>query len=148
MKSATTALGAIASAILTAAMTVPASAHDVAPGGPKLEETVVTAFERALPNVPGKQFIALEVTYPPGAASPAHRHPDSAFIFAYVLSGEVLSAVDGEEPRVYRAGESWQETPGAHHRVSRNASKTEPARLLAIFVKDIDAAQLVVPDAD
>jgi len=47
--------------------------------------------------------------------------------------------------RVYRAGESWYETPGSIHRVSRNASKTEPAKLLAVFVVDTEDKKLVTP---
>ena len=49
-------------------------------------------------------------------------------------------------PGVYRAGESWHEVPGAHHRVSRNASKTKPAKLLAVFVADSGTSQLTIPD--
>jgi quercetin dioxygenase-like cupin family protein len=109
-------------------------------------ETATPIFKHELPNVPGKSLAAVEVTYPPGAASPSHSHAKSSFIYAYVLSGEVISAVDDEEPRVYRAGESWHETPGAHHRVSRNASETEPARLLAIFVLDSDEQKVTFPD--
>jgi quercetin dioxygenase-like cupin family protein len=115
-------------------------------GGVKLPETVTPLFMRALPNVPGKTLTAVEVQYPPGAASPSHTHPKSAFIYAYVLSGEIVSAVGDEKPRVYRAGESWYEAPGAHHAVSRNASRSKPARLLAVFVADPDEKQLVYPD--
>ena len=104
-------------------------------------------FEHELPNVPGKSLVALEVLYAPGGASPSHTHPKSAFIYAYVLSGEIVSAVDNEEPRVYRVGEGWYEVPGAHHRVSRNASTTEPAKLLAIFVMNPSEKQVVFPDA-
>jgi quercetin dioxygenase-like cupin family protein len=110
------------------------------------QETVTPIFERALPNVPGKTLVAIEVLYPPGAASPSHTHPKSAFIYAYVLSGEVVSAVDDEKPRVYRAGESWHEVPGAQHRVSRNASATKPAKLLVVFVMDPGERQLVLPE--
>jgi quercetin dioxygenase-like cupin family protein len=117
---------------------LPAAAH-----GP---ETVTPLFKRALPNLPGKTFIAVEVAYPPGAASPAHTHPKSAFIYAYVLSGEIVSAVDDETPHVYRAGDSWYEAPGARHTVSRNASKDKPARLLAVFVADAGERELVLPD--
>jgi quercetin dioxygenase-like cupin family protein len=53
-----------------------------------------------------------------------------------VRSGEVISAVDDEKPRVYRTGESWHEEPGAHHPVKPNASKTKPVKLLVIFVAD------------
>ena len=100
-----------------------------------------------MPNVPGKSLIAIEVVYPPGVASPSHTHEKSAFIYAYVLSGEIISGVDDEQPRTYRAGESWQEAPGARHRLSRNASKTEPARLLAVFVADSRTSQLTFPDS-
>lgn len=128
-----------ASTALLAFVSAPALAH-------ALEETLTPLFESALPNVPGKSLFAVEVTYPPGGTTPAHTHPKSAFIYAYVLSGEILSAVDDEEPHLYRPGESWHEAPGAHHRVSRNASKTEPARLLVIFVMDPGEKQVVIPD--
>jgi quercetin dioxygenase-like cupin family protein len=107
---------------------------------------VTPIFERDLPNVRGKSLLAVEVVYPPGASSPPHRHPASAFVYAYVVSGEIVSAVDDQRPRVYRAGESWSEAPGARHRVSRNASMTKPAKLLAVFVKDPGKGQLVFPD--
>ncbi len=140
MKRAILAAGAL---MLAAATSIPAHAQ----GTTTLEETVTPVFEHELPNVPGKSLIALEVRYAPGGASPSHTHPKSAFIYAYVLSGEIVSAVDDEEPRIYRAGEGWYEVPGAHHRVSRNASKTEPAKLLAIFVMDPGERQVVFPDA-
>jgi quercetin dioxygenase-like cupin family protein len=116
--------------------------------GTELQETSTRVFERQLPNVPGKSLIAHEVLYPPGTATPSHTHPESAFIYAYVLSGEILSAVDDEKPRLYRTGESWYEVPGAHHRVSRNASETKPAKLLAIFVVDSGERQMVFPDPE
>ncbi|WP_343612698.1 cupin domain-containing protein [Novosphingobium sp.] len=131
----------IAAALLFLASTVPAQA---APERP--EESKKIAFMQALPNVPGKSLIAVEVTYPPRGASPAHRHAPSAFIFAYVISGEIRSSVDDAPPRVFKAGESWFENPGAHHGVSENASDTEPARLLAVFVADSDDHNLVIPD--
>jgi quercetin dioxygenase-like cupin family protein len=128
---------------MLAAASIPAHAH----GTPELQETVTPVFGHELPNVPGKSLVALEVLYAPGGASPSHRHPKSAFIYAYVLSGEIVSAVDDGEPRIYRAGEGWYEAPGAHHRVSRNASTTAPAKLLAIFVLDPGERQIVFPDA-
>jgi quercetin dioxygenase-like cupin family protein len=137
------AILATAAAIL-AMVSIPARAD----GTVKLQETVTPVFEHELPNVPGRSLIAVEVQYPPGAASPSHTHAKSAFSYAYVLSGEIVSAVDDEKPRVYRAGESWYETPGAHHRVSRNASETEPAKLLAIFVLNPGERQVTVPDPE
>lgn len=103
-------------------------------------------FSHALPNVPGKSLVAVEVHYPPGGASAPHHHAPSAFIYAYVLSGEIESQVGDEPPRVYKAGDAFYEEPGAHHRVSRNASATEPARLLAVFVVDTGDQPLTTPD--
>jgi quercetin dioxygenase-like cupin family protein len=112
-----------------------------------LRETVTTAADKPIPNVPGKRLVSLIVDYPPGASSASHRHARSAFIYAYVLSGEIRSAVDGEPARVFRAGETWFESPGAHHQVSANASDTRPARLLAVFIVDDADAELTTPDA-
>ena len=49
---------------------------------------VTQIFDRELPNVPGKSMRAVLVEYGPGASSPSHRHPKSAFIYATVLKGE------------------------------------------------------------
>ena len=107
---------------------------------------VTQIFDRELPNVPGKSMRAVLVEYGPGAASPSHRHPKSAFIYATVLEGEIRSKVNEGSERVYKAGESWTEMPGDHHLVSGNASATEPAKLLAIFVVDTADKELVIPD--
>ena len=109
-------------------------------------ETVTPTFKQTIPDLPGKSLIAALVTYPPGGASPPHRHAASAFIYAYVLSGEIRSQVDGAPVRTYRPGESWYEAPGAHHTVSENASRTKPAKLLAIFVVNSGDEPLVIPD--
>jgi quercetin dioxygenase-like cupin family protein len=112
---------------------------------PAPRETVKPNFEQAIPNLPGKSLVAVEVDYPPGAASVPHMHAKSAFIYPYVVSGAVESKVNGGEARVYRAGESWSEPPGATHTVSRNASKTQPAKLLAVFVVDSGDKELTKP---
>ncbi|MBW9103912.1 cupin domain-containing protein [Paraburkholderia phenoliruptrix] len=108
-------------------------------------ETVTPAFAEAIANVPGKKMTALVVDYAPGGKSSPHRH-GQAFVVAYVLSGSIRSGVDGGEPHVFHAGEHWVEKPGAHHTVSENASDTEPARLLAIFVADRNDNKLVTFD--
>lgn len=107
---------------------------------------VTQIFDRELPNVPGKSMRAVLVEYGPGASSPSHRHPASAFIYATVLEGEIRSQVNDAPAHVYKAGESWTEQPGDHHKVSANASATEPARLLAIFVVDTADKEIVIPD--
>lgn len=106
---------------------------------------VTQIFDRELPNVPGKSMRAVLVEYGPGAGSPSHRHPPSAFIYATVLEGEIRSKVNDDPARVYKAGEAWTEQPGDHHQVSANASTTEPAKLLAIFVVDTRTKTLSSP---
>jgi len=108
-------------------------------------ETVTKKFDAAIPNIPGKSLIAVEVDYPPGAASPPHTHAKSSFIYAYVISGAIESKVNDGKTRVYRAGESWSEAPGAFHAISRNASKTKSAKLLAVFVVDTNDKALTTP---
>jgi quercetin dioxygenase-like cupin family protein len=62
-----------------------------------------------------------------------------------VISGEIESKVNNGETRIYKAGESWSEPPNANHPISRNASKTKPAKLLAVFVVDSDDKPLTIP---
>jgi quercetin dioxygenase-like cupin family protein len=110
------------------------------------DATITPNFEHAIPNLPGKSLKAVLVEYAPGGASPAHTHARSAFIYAYVVSGAIESQVNNGPKRVYHAGESFSEKPGDHHAVSRNASATEPAKLLAVFVVDTDDKVLTTPD--
>ena len=119
-----------------------AVAHETLAPGAK----VSVVFDQALPNVPGKSMRTVLVEYEPGAGSPAHRHPQSAFIYARVLEGAIRSKVNDEPEKTYKAGESWTEKPGDHHQVSHNASDTEPAKLLAIFVVDTADKEIVIPD--
>lgn len=117
-----------------------AYAAGVAAGDAPPRATVKPVIAEGLANVPGKKLTAVLVTYPPGGASASHKHAGS--VFAYVISGRIRSEVSTTGPaRVYSAGEGFFESPGSVHRVSENASKTEPASLLAVFVAD-DGATL------
>src|SRR5262245_64638669 len=95
-------------------------------------------------NLPGKSLQAVTVSYPPGAKSAAHHHAKSAFIMAYVISGAIRGQLEGEPARVYHAGETWSEAPGAHHTISENASDTEPAELLAVYLLDTGDGPLTI----
>jgi len=102
-------------------------------------------YEHALPNVPGKSIKGVLVEYGPGASSSAHKHAKSAFIYATVLEGAIRSSVNDGPVVTYRTGESFSEMPGDRHSVSENASKTAPAKLLAVFVVDTDEKVLTTP---
>ena len=123
-----------------------AIAIGVTPGLAQNLEQVKPVFEHIIPNAQGKSMVAVIVSYPPGGKSPAHHHAQSAFIYAYVLSGAIRSQVGDEPAKVYRVGEGFYEVPGSHHMVSENASDKEPASLLAVFVVDTNDNPLTTPD--
>jgi quercetin dioxygenase-like cupin family protein len=116
---------------------------------PKSKNAEVTlVYQHELPNVPGKSIKGVLVEYGPGGYSPGHTHPKSAFIYATVLEGAIRSQVNDGPVTTYKAGESWSEVPGDRHSVSANASKTKPAKLLAVFVLDTNETELVIPLAN
>ena len=93
-------------------------------------------FQHDLPDltIKGWSVTAVEVKYAPGQASAAHRHP--GITIACVLEGEVVSKIGDGPEKTYEVGEMFLETPGQLHAVSRNASDTKPARLLAILMAE------------
>jgi quercetin dioxygenase-like cupin family protein len=88
----------------------------------------------ALPNVPGKRITIVRVFYGPGGFTRAHRHVGS--VTAYITKGEIRSQLAGGPVETFKVGQSFFEPPGATHLVSANASNTEPAELIAVFVAD------------
>lgn len=98
--------------------------------GPKV------VFEQDVPDITMKGWSAagVEVSYGPGQSSPAHRHP--GITIAYVLEGEIASKVGDGPERIYKVGEMFLETPNQLHAVSRNASTTRPAKLLAVMLSE------------
>ena len=106
---------------------------------------ITLVYEHALPNVPGKSIKGVLVEYGPGGTSSAHTHAKSAFIYATVLEGAIRSSVNNGPVVTYHTGQSFSEMPGDLHSVSENASKTEPAKLLAVFVVDTGEKELTTP---
>jgi quercetin dioxygenase-like cupin family protein len=115
--------------------------------GPADTSSVTLVYDHVLPNVPGKSLKGVLVDYAPGGSSPAHTHPRSAFIYATVLEGAIRSQVNDGPVVIYKAGESFSEMPGDRHGVSENASATQRARLLAVFVVDTGETTLTTPTA-
>jgi quercetin dioxygenase-like cupin family protein len=109
---------------------------------------VTLVYDQPLPNAPGKSIRGVLVEYQPGGSSVAHTHAPSAFIYATVLEGAIRSQVNEGPVKTYHAGESFSEFPGDRHGVSENASATEPARLLAVFVVNTDEKVLTTPSKD
>ena len=115
-------------------------AHAAGADAPR--ETITPAFRYPIANVTNKSLTAIIVDYPPSGKTPIHRH-GKAFVVGYVLQGAIRSKLDNGKEQVFHAGESWSELPGARHYVSENASDTEPAKLLAVFVSDLKQQNLV-----
>jgi quercetin dioxygenase-like cupin family protein len=102
-------------------------------------DTVEPIGSYALPNVPGKRVTIVRVFYGPGGFTAPHRHAGS--VTAYITKGEIRSQLGGGPVETFKVGQSFFEPPGATHMVSANASSTEPAELIAVFVAD-EGAQL------
>jgi quercetin dioxygenase-like cupin family protein len=118
------------------ALTVSASAFAHDPS-----EKVTVLQDEMLKNVPGKKALMIEVDYQPGQSSIAHKHDGTTM--AYVLSGEITSQVKGQPAKTYKPGEFWYEPAGSEHMVSKNASATQPARLLVFMVLATDEKVLI-----
>ncbi len=102
--------------------------------------TTRPVFQHDLPDLDlsGWSATAVEVAYGPGESSPAHRHP--GITIAYVLEGSIRSGVGDDPEQTYTAGQMFIETPNQLHAVSRNASSSQPAKLLAILLAKKGAA--------
>jgi quercetin dioxygenase-like cupin family protein len=128
------ALRLLAAPLALLVLSGPAFAHDPS-------EKVTILQDEVLKNVPDKKALMLEVDYKPGQSSIAHKHEGTAM--AYVLSGAIVSQVKGEPAKTYKAGEYWYEPAGSEHLVSKNASKTKPAKLLVFMVLSPDQKVLI-----
>ena len=107
----------------------------------QLEPTVTKVIAKELTDVPGKEVLILTVEYAPGAADSPHRHNADAFV--YVLEGSVVEQVKGGKPVTLTAGQTFYESPDDIHVVGKNASSTQPAKLLAVLVKKKGAPPVV-----
>lgn len=121
-------------AVLALSVSASAFAHDPS-------EKVTILQDEALKNVPGKKALMIEVDYKPGQSSIAHKHEGTAM--AYVISGTIISQVKGGKAITYKAGEYWYEPAGSEHLVSKNASATQPAKLLVFMVLSPDEKVLI-----
>jgi quercetin dioxygenase-like cupin family protein len=122
---------------VVAAVIEPLCMTSASPGSS--QDVIEPITSHALPNVPGKRVTVVRVFYGPGGFTPPHYHSGS--VTAYVTKGEIRSQLGGGPVETFKVGQSFFEPPGSTHLVSANASTTEPAELIAIFVAD-EGAQL------
>ena len=90
-------------------------------------------FAIDLADYPGKEGRMIEVSYPPGAQDVVHRHDAHAFV--YVLEGQIIMQLKGQPAVTLKAGQTFYEGPTDVHVVGRNASNTEPARVVVVLLK-------------
>jgi quercetin dioxygenase-like cupin family protein len=109
-----------------------------ASSGSSLNKVEVVS-SHALPDIPGKRVTVVRVTYGPGGFTPPHRHAGT--VMAYITKGQIRSQLKGGPLEIFDVGQSFFEPPGAIHLVSANASNTDWAELIAVFVAD-EGAQL------
>jgi quercetin dioxygenase-like cupin family protein len=105
------------------------------------EPKVTPLFSKDLKEFPGKEGLMMTVEYPPGCVDPVHRHNAHGFI--YVLEGSVIMQVKGGKEVTLTPGQTFYEGPEDVHVVGRNASQTEPAKMVVFFVKDKGAPVMV-----
>jgi len=97
-------------------------------------QQVNTLFTKALPETPGKEIEVITVNYAPGEVDAIHRH--DAHTVVYVLEGEVEMQVRGGTLQRLGPGQVFYESPEDVHTVSRNASKTKPAKFVVFFIRN------------
>ncbi|MCJ1250665.1 hypothetical protein MMC30_007893 [Trapelia coarctata] len=97
-------------------------------------------YQYKLISCPGKSMVGMKVLFAPNGSSPPHRH-GNAFVTAHVLEGSVYNKMNDDPMKLIKAGESWYEAPGCHHKISDNASPSEPATLLVTFVLDTETIE-------
>ena len=102
------------------------------------QSTANAVFQTDVADVTNQEILVLEVNYAAGNDSPVHRH--NAHTIVYVLEGSVVMQVAGGDLQTLGPGDVFYETPSDIHSVSRNASDTEPAKILVFFLKEKDAA--------
>jgi quercetin dioxygenase-like cupin family protein len=121
----------------------PAAVRSPQPAAPAVKGAPIRTVP--LPKMDGEHLSMrlVEVTYPPGAVSQAHRHPCP--VLGYMLSGTMRMQIDDGQPQEFKAGDTFVELPTNVHRVSMNPSTDTPAKFLVTFLCDKETP-LTVPE--
>ena len=89
-----------------------------------------TLVGKADVSVPGREAVVARVELAPGATAGRHTHPGDEI--SYVQEGELELRIDGQPPRIVKAGESFVIPAGVIHD-AHNASSSA-AKLLGVYV--------------
>lgn len=138
---AVAAVAAIVSAAATyGAMTFVAPSRAQTPPAATQRIDVMT---QALSDIPGREVRITLLDLMPGHASPPHRHPGH-HVFGYIVDGTYEWKIGDGPVKTLKPGEAFYEPPGVLHAVSRNASATSRAKVVAFMVADAKQPSTVV----
>jgi quercetin dioxygenase-like cupin family protein len=135
---------------LAVALCVAAASPLLFGGETKAAKTAIlppAIFSTALPDVPGKKLVVVDLTFPPKSGQTptgGHRHPGSVFV--YVTQGIARLGIDGQPIKEVRAGEGFFEPPGALHTVAESASTTQSASAIALMIVPEGSPLLTIDD--
>ena len=114
-------------------------------------EDALTVLQEVTPPLirDGMHAMSVLVDYPAGSAgAPPHRHPGGP-AFGYVLEGEMVFELEGQAPRVVRAGEAFWEPGGdVIHYCDANQRSDARLRFLVTMLCSPDTPMLVLVDED
>ena len=119
----------------------------------ELQSFITVVQEVEPPFIPADAHaMTIVVEFPPGhPGNPPHRHSGPAF--GYVLAGEMVFELEGEPPRVVRAGEAFWEPGGdvIHYQDGNNRDDIpvrfavtmlcEPGKPMLTFVDEEELAR-------
>ena len=103
---------------------------------PSAATKATQVMKQAIAEFPGHEVTMTTLDIPPGGGSVPHRHP-TTHNFGYVLEGAYRIKLDDGPERVLSKGDTFYEAPNQLHAVSRNASTTEPAKVLVVGIGEI-----------
>jgi quercetin dioxygenase-like cupin family protein len=114
-----------------------------------IQSAINVIQEAKPPFIPaGAHVMTVVIEYPPGSpGTPPHRHSGPAF--GYVLEGEMVFELEGEQARVIRAGEAFWEPGGdvIHYQDGNNRDDI-PVRFTVTMLCEPGKPMLVLMDEE
>ena len=89
-----------------------------------------TLVGKADVSVPGREAVVARVELAPGATAGRHTHPGDEI--SYILEGEAELRIDGQPPKIVKAGESFVIPAGVIHDAHNPGSA--PVKLVGVYV--------------
>jgi quercetin dioxygenase-like cupin family protein len=114
--------------------------------GPAKGPAKVVSEKDIAEKIDGKESkaVTVELTLEPGHSGSPHRHPGP--VFGYVIEGEYEWAINDQPVKRLKAGDTFYEPTLCLHRVSRNPSEKNKARVLAVLLVPRDTKQISIPE--